>query len=84
MGDSGGVLSPYPNQKLTYHNNFISHLLLVFCFYRCAGISILMNVATADRPSTCRLILGDETVGVFKRTMTRTDVTRLPLPDLTV
>ena len=41
-----------------------------------------MNVIPADRPSTCRLIKGDETVGVFKRTMTRTDVNRLALPNL--
>ncbi len=41
-----------------------------------------MNVQLTDRPSTCRLISGDETVGVFKRTMTRTDVTKLTLPPL--
>lgn len=70
------------NQNLACRNNFIPHLLLVFALYRCAGIIILMNVDPLQRPSTCRLILGDETVGVFKRTMTHTDVTRLALPDL--
>ena len=49
---------------------------------RCAGISILIAVDPLLRPTTCRLIMGDETLGVFKRTMTRTDVRKLDLPTL--
>lgn len=51
--------------------------------FRCAGIVIDLTVVIDNRAKTCRLIKGDETLGVFKRTVTRTDVTRLQQPNLT-
>jgi hypothetical protein len=39
---------------------------------------ILQDVV--DKAKTCTLIKGDPTLGVFLRTATRTDVTRLAFP----
>lgn len=36
-----------------------------------AGITIRMNVELADRPTTCKLILGRIKLGVHKRTVMR-------------
>lgn len=47
---------------------------------RCAGFTILMRAVQADRPPTCSLILGDPTPGTSKRTVIRTDLTRLTPP----
>ena len=44
---------------------------------RCVGV-ILQDVV--DKAKTCTLIKGDSTLGVFLRTATRTDVTRLAFP----
>jgi hypothetical protein len=49
---------------------------------RCTGIIIDIFVTTSLTPTSCKLIKGDETVGVFKRTVTRADVTRLEKPTL--
>jgi hypothetical protein len=48
----------------------------------CYGIRILMNVAVADRPTTCSLLYGNIRVGQFKRTVMRADTARMPLPSL--
>ncbi len=52
-------------------------LLTPHCACRCAGV-ILRDVP--DKAKTCELIKGDPTLGVFLRTATRTDVTRLGFP----
>jgi hypothetical protein len=44
---------------------------------RCAGVILLDTLLLSDRPKTCSLIKGDPSLGVFLRTVTRTDVTRL-------
>lgn len=38
---------------------------------RCAGVTVQLTVALADRPKTCQLIRGVVQNGEFKRSMTR-------------
>jgi hypothetical protein len=52
-----------------------SCLLLSWCC-RCAGV-IMLDRPLPEMAKTCTLIRGDSTLGTNKRTVTRTDVTRL-------
>jgi hypothetical protein len=64
----------YPAQLYVTFGFCASMLTMVawmFCFCRCAGVTVQIVVVVADRAKTCRLIRGIVQVGEFKRTMTR-------------
>lgn len=44
---------------------------------QCAGFILDSTVSIAARPTTCKLIKGDNSPGVFRRSMIRADISRL-------